>query len=38
MLDEYKQIYIENANLIPNWREMSKSELANLYIENEIMI
>lgn len=35
MLDEYKQIYIENANLIPNWREMSKSELANLYIENE---
>ena len=32
MLDEYKQIYIECANLIPNWRKLSKSELANLYI------
>lgn len=35
MLDEYKQIYIECANLIPNWQKLSKSELANLYIENE---
>lgn len=35
MLDEYKQIYIECANLIPDWRKLSKSELANLYIENE---
>lgn len=35
MLDEYKQIYIENANLIPNWRNMSKSELAKLYIQHE---
>lgn len=35
MLDEYKQIYVECADLIPNWRSLSKSELANLYIENE---
>lgn len=35
MLDEYKQLYIENADLVPGWRDLSKSELANLYIENE---
>lgn len=35
MLDEYKQIYTECADLIPDWRNLSKSELANLYIENE---
>lgn len=35
MLDEYKQIYIECANIVPNWKDLSKSELANLYIENE---
>ena len=35
MLDEYKQLYVENANLIPNWRELSKNDLANLYLENE---
>lgn len=35
MLDEYKQSYIDCANLIPNWKQMSKTELANLYIEHE---
>lgn len=35
MLEEQKRIYQECANLIPNWKELSKSELANLYIENE---
>lgn len=35
MLDEYKHIYIECANIVPNWKDLSKTELANLYIENE---
>ena len=35
MLDEYKQIYQENADLVPGWKKLSKSELANLYIEHE---
>ena len=35
MLDEYKQIYTECADLIPNWKKMSKSELANGYLDHE---
>ena len=35
MLDEYRQLYEECANLIPDWKKLSKTELANLYIEHE---
>lgn len=35
MLDEYRQIYQENANLISDWKKLSKNDLANLYIEHE---
>ena len=35
MLDEYKQSYVECANLIEDWRNLSKNDLANLYIEHE---
>lgn len=35
MLDDYKQLYIDCADIIPNWRQLSKNELANLYIEHE---
>ena len=35
MLDEYKKIYEESANLIPNWKELSKNDLAELYIQHE---
>lgn len=35
MLDEYKQLYTENANLIEGWKKLSKNDLANLYIEHE---
>lgn len=35
MLEEYKQSYVDCANLIPEWKQMSKNELANLYIETE---
>ena len=34
MLDDSRQIYEECANLLPNWRQMSKTELANKYIED----
>ena len=33
MLDEYKQIYEIQANLIPNWKKLSKLELCNKYVE-----
>ena len=33
MLDEYKQLYKENADLIKNWRKLSKTELCNKYVE-----
>lgn len=35
MLDEYKQMYEQQANLIPNWRQMSKNDLLNLYVQNQ---
>ena len=35
MLEEYKELYIQCANLIPNWEKLSKSELANKYLESE---
>lgn len=35
MFSEMKQIYSDQANLIPNQKELSKTELCNLYIENE---
>lgn len=35
MLDEYKQIYRDCADLIPNWKKLNKNELANLYIDHE---
>lgn len=33
MLDEYRQLYKECADLIPNWKELSTLELANNYLE-----
>ena len=33
MLNEYKQIYKNVADLIPGWEELSKSELLNKYLE-----
>ena len=36
MLNEYKQIYKDNADLLgENWSALSKSELANLYLANK---
>ena len=35
MLDEYKQIYIDQANKIKDWEQFSKNELCFKYIENE---
>lgn len=35
MLEETKQMYEDQASSIPNWRELSKTELCNLYVENE---
>lgn len=35
MLEEYKKLYISKADLIPGWKDMSKSELCNKYIEYE---
>ena len=35
MLEEYKQLYIQSADLIPNWKDLSVLELANKYIELE---
>ena len=35
MLEDTKNSYIECANLIPNWRDLSISELANLYVESD---
>lgn len=32
MLEESKQLYIQCANLIPNWKKLSKNDLANLYL------
>lgn len=35
MLQEGKRIYEQCANLIEGWREMSKQQLADLYVQNE---
>lgn len=35
MLSEYYNIYRERANLIPNWEELDKNDLCNLYIYEE---
>lgn len=35
MLDEYRQLYTESADLIGDWKKLSKNDLANLYLENE---
>ena len=35
MLDDLKKIYTQKADMIPNWKKLSKNELCNLYIENE---
>ena len=32
MISETKKLYEESANLIPNWKELDKNELCNLYI------
>ena len=33
MLDESKQLYIQSANLIPDWKDFSTLELANNYLK-----
>ena len=35
MLEDGKRLFEICANIIPNWRELSKQQLADLYIENE---
>lgn len=35
MLEDSKKLYQQSADMIPNWRELSKSELCNLYLEHE---
>lgn len=35
MLESIKRSYVQTAQVIPDWKEVSKSELANRYIENE---
>ena len=34
MLDDYKKLYEQQANIIPNWKKMDKNELCNLYLDN----
>lgn len=34
-LEDIKRTYEDCANLIPNWRDIDKNKLANLYIDNE---
>lgn len=33
MLEEYKRMYEEKASVIPNWRQISKNDLCNLYVD-----
>lgn len=33
MLEEYKQLYINSANLIPDWQDLSTLEISNKYFE-----
>lgn len=35
MLDDYKHIFEEKANNINNWKNLSRSELCNLYLEEK---
>lgn len=35
MLDDSYKLFLENANLLPNWDKMNKNELVNKYIEYE---
>lgn len=35
MLDDYLELYEQQADIIPNWRKTNKNTLCNLYIENE---
>jgi len=35
MLDELKKLYVQQADLIPDWKKYSKNELCNLYIKHE---
>ena len=35
MLEETKKLYQESANLIPNWKQLDKNVLCNLYVQNE---
>lgn len=35
MLEDMRKSYFDQANLIPGWRQMSKTELANGYIAHE---
>ena len=32
MLKEAKELYEQSANLIPNWKNIDKNELCNLYV------
>lgn len=36
MLQEYKEIYQQQANTIPDWKKINKNDLCNLYLENEV--
>lgn len=35
MLDEYRQLYLESANLIPGWKNIRRSDLAFKYVEEK---
>lgn len=35
MLEEYKALYRQAADLIPNWQEMSKNDLCRAYVANK---
>ena len=35
MLEEYRQLYLESANLIPDWKSIRRSDLAFKYLEEK---
>lgn len=35
MLEEYRQLYLESANLIPGWKKIRRSDLAFKYLEEK---
>ena len=35
MLNEQRNLFIQNAEFIDNWKKLSKNDLANMYVENE---